>query len=253
MDDDWNSYFCKVNDNLASIYLNLGLMQEAPMLSKSWLLWVWVHFNRPRPDGLSGPDEAPVLFEIEDKLNEQMKSKFGAILSGRITTEGRREFYFYGEHNNGLEGSVASALEAFNHYEFDCGSQEDATWTQYLNVLYPSEEELQKMKNHDVLEVLERQGDMHSVVREVSHWVYFQTAAQRDGFLRDAMQLGYREGSQFSGGHELRPFGIILHRNQAVTSDLIDEVVIELFRLARHHGAEYDGWETSVEKTVSTH
>lgn len=249
MEDDWNSYFCKVNDSLASIYLNMGLMQDAPMLSKNWLLWVWVYFNQPRPDGLSSSDEAPVLFKIEDKLNEQMKTQFGAILSGRITTEGRREFYFYGEHNNGLADCVASVLGAFNDYEFDCGSQEDTTWNQYLNVLYPSEEELQKMKNRDVLEILERQGDIHTVVREVSHWFYFQTAAQRDGFLKDAMQVGYREGKRFSGGHELRPFGIIIHRDQAATSDSIDEAVIELFRLAKHHGAEYDGWETSVEKT----
>lgn len=187
--------------------------------------------------------------KIEDKLNEQMGSRFGAILSGRITTEGRREFYFYGEHNDGLEDCVSSALTAFNDYQFDCGSQEDATWNQYLTVLYPSEEELQKMKNRDVLDILEREGDIHTVVREVSHWVYFQTVAQRDGFLRDAIQMGYREGNYLSGSHELRPFGIIIHRDQAMTSDLIDEAVIELFRLAKHHGAEYDGWETSVEKT----
>jgi regulator of RNase E activity RraB len=248
MEDDWNSYLCKVNDSIASIYLNLGLRQEAPILGKNWLLWVWVYFKQPRPDGLSSSTEAPVLFKIEDRLNEQMRSQFAAILSGRITTEGRREFYFYGEHKDGLEDCVASALGALDDYQFDCGSQQDATWNQYLSVLYPSEEELQKMKNRDVLDVLDREGDIHSAVREVSHWVYFQTLDQRDLFLKEAIQQGYREGNHLSGSHELRPFGITIHRDQAVTSDLIDEAVIELFRLANHHGGEYDGWETSVEK-----
>lgn len=249
MQDEWNFYLCNVNDSLASIYLNLGLRQEVPLPNKNWLLWVWVYLKQPRPDGLSSSNEAPVLFRIEDRLNEQMKSQFGAILSGRITTEGRREFYFYGEHNDGLEACVASALGAFNDYQFDFGSQRDATWNQYLSVLYPSEEELQKIRNRSVLDALEREGDIDTTVREVSHWVYFQTPDQRDRFLKDAIQLGYRQGNHLCGSHELRPFGIIIHRDQAVTSDLIDEAVIELFRLANHHGAEYDGWETMVEKS----
>jgi hypothetical protein len=77
--------------------VNLGLRNDVPILSTPWLLWVWVYFRSPRPDGLSDSKEAPEKFKIEDALTQQLSQNCGAVLSGRITTEGRREFYFYGE------------------------------------------------------------------------------------------------------------------------------------------------------------
>ena len=42
-----------------------------------------------------------------------------------------------------------------------------------------------------------------------------------------------------------RPFGLHLHRVDAVTPDAIDNVCHELFVLAMEHNGEYDGWEAS--------
>lgn len=150
MPDDWNSYLCNVNSNPASIFLNLGLREHAPIPDKNLLLWVWVYFKTPRPDGLSDGNEAPLLFEIEDKLTKQMKSRCGAILAGRITTDGHREFYFYGDRSEAFQTCVADTLVAFEGYRFDCGSQMEADWNQYFNVLYPSHEDLQEMKSRQL-------------------------------------------------------------------------------------------------------
>ena len=68
MTDNWTPDLCKVNDKLASILVNLGLRDSVPITSKPWLLWVWVYFQSPRPDGLSDSEEAPILYEIEDAL-----------------------------------------------------------------------------------------------------------------------------------------------------------------------------------------
>jgi hypothetical protein len=126
MTEDWRSYFCNVNDSLASIFVNLGLRNVVPILSKPWLLWVWVYFRSPRPDGLSDTKEAPEIFKIEDALTLQRSRNCGAILSGRITTEGRRELYFYGETRSGFSEAVATALADFEGYRFDTGEQEDS-------------------------------------------------------------------------------------------------------------------------------
>jgi hypothetical protein len=64
MKENWKSYLCNVNDSLSSIFVDLGLRSEVPILSKHWLLWVWVYFQSPRPDGLSDGGEAPTLFKI---------------------------------------------------------------------------------------------------------------------------------------------------------------------------------------------
>jgi uncharacterized protein (TIGR01619 family) len=245
MTDDWASYFCNVNEKLASIYLNLGLASEAPIASKPWLLWVWVCFQTPRPDGLSDTKEAPTLFLIEDALILQLERACKGILSGRITTEGRREFYFYSETQQGFRSAVEIAFAGFRGYRFDLGEQEDSSWTQYFNVLYPSRDDLQRIKNRQLLDVLQKEGNVSSAAREVQHWIYFPSELSRASFREEATNAGFRIGteSKMDGDH---PFGITVLRTQPVQQELIDNTVIELLRLAEQFHGEYDGWETPI-------
>src|SRR5580692_10020771 len=113
MSEEWNFYFCKVNDELASIALDLGLRKQVPDLSKPELLWIWVYFKSPRPDGLSSSSEFDTLVAIERQLTESLAQNSHALLCGRITTDGRREFYYYGTHSAEFESAVAGALGHF--------------------------------------------------------------------------------------------------------------------------------------------
>jgi uncharacterized protein (TIGR01619 family) len=245
MTDNWKSYFCNVNDNLASIFVNLGLRDDVPILSKAWLLWVWVYFQSPRPDGLSDSTEAPRLFKIEDALDLSVAQVCRAIPCGRITTEGHREFYFYGETSDGFGEAVKSALATFEGYEFDMGDQKDPLWEQYLDVLYPSQEDLERIKNSDVLDVLTEKGDVLSAAREVQHWLYFRSQQSRAAFSEDAVKAGFRIASESDVKGDL-PFGLSVVRTQSVEQEHIDATVIELVRLAQRFEGEYDGWETPI-------
>jgi hypothetical protein len=125
MSEDWNSYFCNVNDILASIFLDLGLRESAPDPTKPILLWVWVYMKHPRPVGLSDRSEFDVLCALEDKLNRALGEQFDAVFCGRITTAGRREFYFYAPRAETLETVVRGTLIQFADYEFDCDKKAD--------------------------------------------------------------------------------------------------------------------------------
>lgn len=150
MEQQWNSYICKVNGNIASIFLNLALREQCPMADKPWLLWVWVSLKNPRPDGLSDRSELESLIELEDRLSEEMLNSCRAILAGSITTESRREFYYYGESIESFQSAVQRALSPLDGYRFDTGTQRDANWNQYLDVLCPSESDRQTTKLRDV-------------------------------------------------------------------------------------------------------
>ena len=246
MPEDWDFYFCRVNDVLASITLDLSLRKVVPDLSKPDLLWIWVYFKSPRPDGLSDSSEFDTLIKIEDKLTETLESKFNAILSGRITTDGRREFYFYGSHSDAFDSVVVDALALFPGYEFDSGFQKDPEWKQYLEVLYPSDENLQRIKNRSVLDVLERKGDTLEAPRDIFHWIYFRTKSDREAFWTAIQLLSYRlESTPENAGGDF-PFGLCIVRLQSLKQDDIDEAVIELFRCAKEFQGDYDGWETKV-------
>lgn len=60
-------------------------------------------------------------------------------------------------------------MNQFQDYEFDCGWKPDANCTHYVEVLYPSEEDRQRMENRKVLDVLEQKGDTLQRPRDVWH------------------------------------------------------------------------------------
>lgn len=241
----WKPYLCRVNDKPASILVNLGLRDAAPIQSKPWLLWTWVYFQSPRPDGLSSGSEAPTLYEIEDALYAKVSELCGAQPCGRITTEGRREFYFYGETDNGFPKAIKLALSAFEKYKFDIGAKSDPSWHQYINVLYPSPQDLQRIANTDLLDVLARQGDVHSVPREVQHWLYFPSCEACSSFRDAAIDAGFNIASEKVSETEL-PFTISLVRVQPIDKESIDATAIQLLDLSQGFEGEYDGWETRV-------
>jgi uncharacterized protein (TIGR01619 family) len=245
MKENWKPYLCNVNDKLASIFVNLGLRDEVPIASKPWLLWTWVYFQSPRADGLSDGREAPTLYKIEDALNASLYHACGAIPCGRITTQGRREFYFYGPTADGLRQAVNAGLKGFDGYRFDVGSQKDLEWEQYLNVLYPSAEDRQRIANMDLLDVLRDKGDVLTAAREVQHWMYFPSESSRLLFRDASAAVGYRFVSESSSKRVL-PFGIVVGRIQSIEQASIDRTVIELLHLSQRFDGEYDGWETPV-------
>jgi uncharacterized protein DUF695/regulator of ribonuclease activity B len=241
----WGHYFTNVNGALASVALDRSLRPKAPIAGKPHLLWVKVQLRSPKPNGLSDRVELPALAGIEDQLRSQLKAACRAAEVGRITTAGHREFLFYGADDNGFRDAVSEVMQKFSAYKFDMGSKADPDWRQYLDVLYPAGEDFQRMSNMDVLDALLDAGDTLRPAREVRHWIYFGTSADRQSFAAKVKALRYKIGPETDGPQD-RPFGLVIARDQSVTPDQIDNAVIELYRLAKDVGAEYNGWEALV-------
>jgi hypothetical protein len=246
MAGDWASYFCNVNDVLASIFLDLDLRASIPDKNRPTLLWVWVYMKSPRHDGLSSQSEFDVLCAIDDTVTETLREDFDAVFCGRITTAGRREFYYYAAHSAQLQAEVENALGRFRGYEFDCGSKTDPEWRQYLDVLYPSDENRQQIENRKVLDVLEKEHDTLKAPRDVTHWIYFRTEKDREEFRSAVLPLEYRIESEPPGDSNDFPFGLRIVRFQSVKPAEINDAVIELLRISKKHSGDYDGWETQV-------
>lgn len=248
---DWDCYLSNVNSEKASIVLDLGLRGEIPDPNRTWLLFIWLKLKFPRPDGLSDSRELDALIAVEKRLTQNMTQQCGALLSGSITTKGRREFYFYGSQPEQLESAVRETKEVFRDYEFEWGSQEDLKWLQYLDVLFPSEEQMQCMQNRRVLESLSGNGDPLTESRDVTHWVYFKTPNSREGFRNEIMMLGYRVDSERDHPGDEYPHGICFVKNHSMEPAELDRTILELFRMASRFQGDYDGWETQVVSSKS--
>ncbi len=253
MSDSWDFYFCQVDDHPASIFVDLGIHDDVPVADLSDMAWLRLYMRRPREDGLYGKEEYDRLIEIEDALTGALPNAETEIAYvGRNTSNGCRDFYFYAANGTQAENCLSMAMVPFPEYEFDVGSRTDADWTIYREFLYPTPRAYQTILNHRVLTSLEKSGDHHDIEREVTHWIYFQSADDRDRYLNAAIQKGYKVVAlDEDAEREERQFGLRVSRSHAVDFRTIDDAVLELFDLAGECGGDYDGWETSVEKGKS--
>jgi hypothetical protein len=140
-----------------------------------------------RHDGLSSETEAPMLFKIEDRLNDCLTATCGAELLGRITGDRRREFYYYAATPDGFDNAVKSAQANFAGYRIEWGKQPDPEWRQYRDVLYPAPGQLREIQNRRVLDQLLETGDDQAIARIVDHVLYFRSAAERAAYASKAV------------------------------------------------------------------
>src|SRR4051794_36990810 len=94
MSDDWDFFALRVDDQPASIFVDLGLRQEAPIRSHPTMGYLRVLMHRPR-NGLSSKDEFDDLIALEDRMTAKIIQDGTAIFVGRNTSSGNRDFYFY--------------------------------------------------------------------------------------------------------------------------------------------------------------
>jgi regulator of RNase E activity RraB len=246
MNNNFRPYFCNVNDKPASIMVDLKLVQEAPIRSKPWLLWLWVYMQSPRPDGLSTSEEAPALWKIEDTVLEHACQDDRTLLCGRITTDGRREFYFYGEKSEAFREEVAQAMKLYPAYKWEAGAKSDDRWTHYLDVMYPSRIDLERIKNADLIDVVMRKGDTLTIPRKVLHWICFSSQEARAACRDAAIHAEFAIESEFDHPDGEQPFSLCVARTQSIQQNEIDATVLELLDLAESFNGEYDGWETPI-------
>jgi hypothetical protein len=247
MSEMWKHYFKGKKGEPTSISFDLGLAEDLPFTSRPWSLRAKMRMNAPRPDGLSSSEEAPTLFAIEDALLERLRRAACALQAGRITAKGERHLFFYAESAAGFEESLLAVADSFPGYELVGNAHLDAAGADYKYYLYPSEEEFQLMANCDLLGVLGKEGDTLSAERNVDHWVFFECSNDRAAFRNAVEQSGFSVDAEYIAEGD-QPYAIQISRSHAVTPDIIDDVVLGLYRLAKQHDGNYDGWESEVVK-----
>ena len=248
MSDQWEMYFAPVDEEQAAILVDLGIADSVPDDDRPMLLWMWLQMQSPDEFGFASEVEEPLLVEIEDTFIDAVELTTGAAFVGRVTTCGRREFYFYAKSDEGFEDTIAEAMEPYEDYEFETGIQEDEAWRQYRDVLMPGPEDSQQIFNRHVIERLMESGDPLTTPRAVDHFASFPSAASRSAFIAAAVTAGYElisEKFNEEAACEM-PYSVGLQRVSAVELDVIDEITFELFDLAQEHDGDYDGWGSPV-------
>ncbi|MCH6484995.1 DUF695 domain-containing protein [Pseudoxanthomonas sp. LH2527] len=242
----WNFYALRVDDQPASIYLDLSLADEVRVDEYPVMAWLRVEMREPREDGLSSQQEFDALVALEDRVVPLLAPDGQGVYAGRNTSSGCRDFYFYLAHGDTWDARVDQAMRTSPHYRYQSGHRPDPTWSTYHEFLYPNPRTRESMENRDVCAALEERGDTLQQPREICHWAYFPSAVARDEFLRRAGAMGFSSRAPDRDDDGEQEWGAQVFRRDVPAYDAIDDICLPLYDLAHECGGRYDGWECEV-------
>ncbi len=248
MSDDWDIYLLRVDDAPASVFVDLGLHETAPVDGFLWLGYVRVSMRQPRSDGLSSGEEFNALSALEDDICKRITMTGDIIYVGRNTSAGNRDFFFYTDDEDQFLKAANAAMRRFPEYQFEAGTKPDEEWTTYFRFLYPSPRNMQLIFNRRLCDTLEKNGDKLAVPRDIDHRVYFNDGRAARRYGEWLQSQGFTVNVLDRLDDEAQFYVDFVRRDYP---DKMDTISLDLFDKAAELGGDYDGWGCSVQKDES--
>ncbi|MDO5105934.1 DUF695 domain-containing protein [Capnocytophaga sp.] len=249
---NWDFFFCQIEGSPASIRVNLGLYEVAPIQDFSKSIRFLVKMQNPTAEGLSSNEEYPVLCDIEDALFEVLASK-NALMAGSVKCDGFLEFWVYAQNTDGLEADFGVMMKkSFANYKSGYQEFDDSEWDTYFNFLYPDAFSMQSIMNRKLYRQLQEQGDDETVAREIDHWLYFSSQEDALAFCEKAKSLVYSilsERKLDEHPDDTHPYQVHITRQDTPSLDTMDDVVWELMEVVAPLNGIYDGWGCNIVKS----
>lgn len=239
MSDRWDFYSLRVDDEPASIFLDMGIADEAPISAYAIRGCVRVSMLRPRADGLSSQEEFNDLVALEDHVTPLIGARNKALYVGRNTSGGYRDFYFYTGDAAAFETAATEAMISYPTYGFELHTSPDPEWRAYFDFLYPPPLSRQQMANRALQDALSDQGDDLDEPRPIDHLLLSTEA----GKLEELAALLRTQGYLVSNRRTYDDDGVFALEFQRVDKPSeMQDVALGLYQMATLHGADYDGW-----------
>ncbi len=248
-DDKWDVYLAKYEKGVGSTSVNMSAVSRAPNKNLPFVIITGVTFSACDTHGFPTKEEFENLYIEEELIDSFISKKTKSLLVGTFTYQCQRLNYFYVSDTFQIRELLDSAYKKFfPKYEPYVNIKSDAPWEAYLTFLYPNEFTREYMKNRQVVENLEKEGDKLIKPRQVDHWLYFKTVQDRNCITQFVLQNNFKIENKSYSKESDYPFGLQISRKDKVDLDRITEITLMLRKQALKCHGTYDGWETFVEK-----
>ncbi len=212
-------------------------------------------------EALKYKDENPYLFsvfikynsldETQDGYEEFLETKESLIIAieyegnahyvGSMVVDGWTELYFYTSDTKGFNTTVSTILSP-SKYMFESNIVKDAKWNFYETQLLPSELETHHIVSSKIIHLLAEEGNDEEAIREVEHYVVFDTVTQKDRFLQNALENGFVYKDDISTDEY--EYGVALIKEHTTTEKELKDIVTKLYELIKKEHGYYEGWST---------
>ena len=248
--ENWDNYIVSVKEKPVSIVVNLGLKEVAPVKERPFAIVLRIKYPELDERGFPAESLADELNQMESELESIFQKKNGAWYAGRFTQRGLREFYFYALDTVGYVQTSNSVLQKHTKFPWLVKAVYDKEWTNYFEVLYPHNEEREKMENRRIIDELAKKGDKSDKLRPIDHTLFFKSDWFRKSFLKELLEPGFQVTEMPIEKTEKGdyPFRLVLRRTERPEIQHMNELTIGLSKLAQKNSGKYDGWSTYVVK-----
>jgi uncharacterized protein (TIGR01619 family) len=248
--ESWDTYVFPLNGRPVSVMLNMALKERATGLNRPYAVILRTKYPDVDASGFPGESDRHTLDTMENQLEEAIRESNGGIYAGRFTQRGLREFYFYVLDTVDIVPRCTEVMANFPRFAWLAKVVYDRNWTNYMEVLYPSGPELEKMENLKMIRTLQKKGDDLSRVRKIEHTLYFRVAANRRSFLIDPALQGFNvsEMPVERSATDDYPYQLIIWKHDKPELTRMNTITRMLTVVAGKYGGRYEGWKTFVSK-----
>lgn len=246
--EDWVVFMQGIDDKPALTNMNKALISDEVPSDYDIRIQFSVYYKNPTEDGLCYPEEYDTINQIDTEVYEVFRNN-NTIYVGRMSWNGRMNFFAYAKDNNNLE-KIEQLLfkvleEKFAGYKGQIWFDKDENWDCYFHTLYPNVYIQQKLSNDRVVEALEEAGDLIDRERIIDHFTFFKEETNANNFAKEIIQKGY-EISNIDYIDEEEMY-VVSFSKLAIPQE-IDVETFELMDTAEQFGGDYDGWESLLVK-----
>ena len=100
------------------------------------------------------------------------------------------------------------------------------------------------IQNRHTIDALLEAGDDLNIVREVEHYLFFQTKTSMERAVSQLSSHGYEAKEYVNDDESDYGYGVVLVKTEAINPEIIEETTTSLYESAIQEHGIYEGWST---------
>lgn len=228
MEDEETPAYCEVE-------LDLYENEEREELSS--LLWLFIKHSDLE-------DPRFIAFKVD--LIDTLEKEIGALYAGLIQKDGWCEFYFYASSAKRFENLTSDVIARHGNFAYERGASKDTKWNLFFERLYPDDYAALSIQNRKTIESLIEAGDDLNLIREVEHYLFFQTKSSLERSIAMLESKGFVFKEKIFDDESDYSYGAVVTKKQAPTAEAVEETTVFLFETALQEHGMYEGWSTTL-------
>ncbi|MDF9825082.1 hypothetical protein M2475_001515 [Breznakia sp. PF5-3] len=245
--EDWEFYYTEIDDNVASIRLDMGLetFSEYTKLKNTYVFSVF--YDDQYPNGFPTKESTAMLHAIEDSL-EARWGIYDIYSVGMITGNGQRSFVFMSEHEMSWEKMCSKIMKRRKHIKFSMRILRNDKGRYYEEILYPDVYGMEWIKNRNICQRLGDQGETFSEERIIDFYTCFPKQEDAEKFVAMLTSEDMKLTDFDINLNEKKEYLVYFRTFDIPSQEIMNQYSKRLLTLTIQNHGKFEGWGTTIIK-----